>query len=126
MNKDIIGRIKEQETLLRLMDSGESEFIAIYGRRRVGKTFLVRKLLGDQFSFYVTGMDNVTMQDQLLNFTLELRKFSGQDISVPENWLYAFETLSQYLDSLPDGKKIIFFYSKLRTNSTLEKNLELG
>ena len=108
MNKDIIGRIKEQETLLRLMDSGESEFIAIYGRRRVGKTFLVRKLLSDQFSFYVTGMDNVNMQDQLLNFTLELRKFSGKDVSVPENWLYAFEMLSQHLESLPDGKKIIF------------------
>ena len=108
MNKDIIGRKKEQESLIRFMDSDESEFIAIYGRRRVGKTFLVRKLLGDQLAFYVTGMDNVTMQDQLLNFTLELRKFSGKDIPVPENWLYAFEALSQYLESLPDEKKIIF------------------
>ena len=61
MNKDIVGRKKEQESLIRYMNSEESEFIAIYGRRRVGKTFLVRKLLGDQFSFYITGMDNVTM-----------------------------------------------------------------
>ena len=53
MNKDIVGRKKEQESLIRYMNSEESEFIAIYGRRRVGKTFLVRKLLGDQFSFYI-------------------------------------------------------------------------
>lgn len=44
MNKDIVGRKKEQESLIRYMNSEESEFIAIYGRRRVGKTFLVRKL----------------------------------------------------------------------------------
>ena len=42
MNKEIIGRKQEQENLIRFMDSNESEFIAIYGRRRVGKTFLVR------------------------------------------------------------------------------------
>ena len=108
MNKDIVGRKKEQESLIRYMNSEESEFIAIYGRRRVGKTFLVRKLLSNQFSFYITGMDNVTMQEQLLNFTLELRKFSGKDIPVPENWLYALDALSQYLESLPEGKKIIF------------------
>ena len=108
MNKEIIGRKQEQENLIRFMDSNESEFIAIYGRRRVGKTFLVRKLLGEHFAFYVTGMDNVTMQDQLLNFTLELRKFSGKDIPVPENWLYAFEALCRYIETLPTGKKIIF------------------
>ena len=39
------------------------------------------------------------MQEQLLNFTLELRKFSGKDIPVPENWLYALDALSQYLES---------------------------
>lgn len=108
MIKDIIGREKEQELLNQYIDSNESEFIAIYGRRRVGKTFLIRKMFGERLAFYMTGMDNVTMQDQLLNFTLELRKFSGEDISVPENWLYAFNSLATYLESLPNGNKIIF------------------
>lgn len=108
MIKDIIGREKERELLNQYIDSNESEFIAIYGRRRVGKTFLIRKMFGERLAFYMTGMDNVTMQDQLLNFTLELRKFSGKDIPVPENWLYAFNSLSTYLESLPNGNKIIF------------------
>lgn len=108
MIKDIIGREKERELLNQYIDSNESEFIAIYGRRRVGKTFLIRKMFGERLAFYMTGMDNVTMQDQLLNFTLELRKFSGKDIPVPENWLYAFNSLATYLESLPNGNKIIF------------------
>lgn len=108
MIKDIIGRKKEYELLNQYIDSNESEFIAIYGRRRVGKTFLIRKMFGERLAFYMTGMDNVTMQDQLLNFTLELRKFSGKDIPVPENWLYAFNSLATYLESLPNGNKIIF------------------
>lgn len=72
MKGEIVGRIKEQKDLKEYMASKSSEFIAIYGRRRVGKTFLVREMLGDDFAFYVTGMDNVSMQDQLLNFNLAL------------------------------------------------------
>lgn len=109
MKKDIIGREKEQKELRSWIDSDDSEFIAVYGRRRIGKTFLVRKLFGSDFAFYVTGLDNVTLQEQLLNFTVELRKFSGNDdLDVPENWLLAFVELSKYLEKLPKGKKIIF------------------
>lgn len=109
MDKSIVGREKEQRQLTDWVNSEESEFIAIYGRRRVGKTFLVRKLLGNQFTFYVTGLDNVTMQEQLLNFTLALRKYAADDaIPVPANWLLAMNTLERYLEQLPAGRKIIF------------------
>lgn len=109
MRNDIVGREKEQKELLQWTDSNDSEFIAVYGRRRVGKTFLVRKLFGSDFAFYVTGLDKVTMQEQLLNFTIELRKYSGNDdLPVPDNWLLAFVELSKYLATLPQGRKIIF------------------
>lgn len=108
MDKILIGREKEQETILTRLNSNESEFIAIYGRRRIGKTYLVRRMLDDKFTFFLTGMDNVSMQDQLTNFALTLRKYVGHDVDVPENWLYAFDMLTQYLESLPEGKKIIF------------------
>lgn len=104
----LIGRKKELTTLRNYLASEESEFIAVYGRRRVGKTFLVRHAVKDEFAFYVTGIDNVKMPEQLLNFTLELRKASGKQIAVPKNWLLAFDALSSYLESLPVGKKIIF------------------
>lgn len=106
MKKEIIGREKEQKELRSWIDSDDSEFIAVYGRRRIGKTFLVRKLFGSDFAFYVTGLDNVTLQEQLLNFTVELRKFSGNDdLDVPENWLIAFVELSKYLEKLPKVRR---------------------
>lgn len=108
MKTEIVGRIREQKALMEYMDSKESEFIAIYGRRRVGKTFLVREMLGDSFAFYVTGMDNVSMQEQLLNFNLALRKSSGKEWTIAPNWLLAFDQLASYLDTLPRGNKIVF------------------
>ncbi len=108
MKTEIVGRIREQKALMEYMDSKESEFIAIYGRRRVGKTFLVREMLGDSFAFYVTGMDNVSMQEQLLNFNLALRKSSGKEWTIAPNWLLAFDQLASYLDNLPRGNKIVF------------------
>ncbi len=104
----LIGRKEELFALRTYMASEKSEFIAVYGRRRVGKTFLVRHAVNDEFAFYVTGMDNVKMPEQLLNFTLELRRASGKQIEVPKNWLLAFEALICYLESLPAGKKVVF------------------
>ena len=75
-NKTIIGREKEQQILQRCLDSEESEFVAIYGRRRVGKTYLVRRFFNDNFAFFLTGMDNVSMQDQLTNFAFALEKYA--------------------------------------------------
>lgn len=86
-NKTIIGREKEQQILQRCLDSEESEFVAIYGRRRVGKTYLVRRFFNDNFAFFLTGMDNVSMQDQLTNFAFALEKYAQTEIKVPKNWL---------------------------------------
>lgn len=71
----IIGRIKECRELLRLTESDSSEFVAIYGRRRVGKTFLVREFYKQQFTFYASGIcrgDRITQlkcfQDALVEY----------------------------------------------------------
>ncbi|MCD8184055.1 MAG: ATP-binding protein [Bacteroides sp.] len=108
MKTEIVGRIREQKELKEYIASKSSEFIAIYGRRRVGKTFLVREMYGDRFTFYVTGMDNASMQEQLLNFNLALRRSSGREWKNASNWLLAFEQLISYLEGLPQGNKIIF------------------
>lgn len=108
MKTEIVGRSKEQKQLKEYVASDTSEFVAIYGRRRVGKTFLVREMLGNNFAFYVTGMDNVSMQEQLLNFNLSLRRSSGKEWSMASNWLLAFDQLITYLESLPKGNKVLF------------------
>lgn len=109
MAEKLIGRHREKADLLRWIDSDKSEFIAIYGRRRVGKTFLVKKVVGDEFTFHFSGSYGAKYSKQLLNFGLAMRE-QGQDreIGIPENWILAFDSLKQLIKSSERKKKIIF------------------
>lgn len=60
MLQNIIGRKREIELIKNCVSSNKPEFIAIYGRRRIGKTYLVKQLLGEKFSFYMTGVYQCT------------------------------------------------------------------
>lgn len=64
----IIGRKREIKELNRLKESNQAEFVAVYGRRRVGKTWLVRNYFNDQFTFYATGIARGNRLEQLQNF----------------------------------------------------------
>ena len=109
MNVKLIGRKKELEALREYISSNRSEFVAVYGRRRVGKTFLIRQMAADNFAFYVTGMDNASMKEQLTNFGIALQRHKrSTTLSVPESWILAFYELARYLETLPDGPKVIF------------------
>lgn len=108
--KKLIGRAKEIERLERHLKSEDSEFIAIYGRRRVGKTFLVRQVFNEQFVFQLTGIANVGMRDQLIQFHAELKRQSNNEtLPFADNWFAAFQQLITYLEGSPiEGKKVIF------------------
>lgn len=109
MNQKLIGREQELGALNRYFTSGQSEFIAVYGRRRVGKTFLIRKSVDDQFAFFMTGVHGASKTDQLLNFSIALQKYSNApSISIQRNWLLAFHALATYLETLPEGNKYVF------------------
>lgn len=107
MEKSIIGRKDETERLKKYLASDRSEFIAIYGRRRVGKTFLVKELLEGKFTFRMTGRENAGLSDQLLNFSYAMSDFFGEDIR-PKNWTEAFRMLSKSIEKQNDGPKVIF------------------
>ena len=107
MEKAIIGREKEKRDLKKYISSEQSEFIAIYGRRRVGKTFLVKELLDGSFTFRMTGKENARLGDQLLNFSYALDDFFHDD-DIPKNWTEAFRQLSKDIEKLGEGTKIIF------------------
>ena len=107
MQEQLVGRVVEQQLLESYLQSGRSEFIAVYGRRRVGKTFLIRQVIGDKASFTISGMENVSTNDQLLNFKIALNRYGAMDQECT-NWLEAFDLLIRYLESLPDGNKIVF------------------
>ena len=109
----IIGRIKEQELLGEYMSSGQAEFIAIYGRRRIGKTFLVKQFFDDKFDFYMTGIYDNNKREQLMNFNRQLNKYSGAYYPVVDNWFDAFAQLQHYLERLHDQKTILVFIDEL-------------
>lgn len=105
----IIGRKEEQRELLRLMASEQPEFVMVYGRRRVGKTYLVRETFKDNLVFYMTGLNNVELSDQLVNFRTALATASGNvDIPVPQTWFDAFEQLRTFLQQNNAAKKVVF------------------
>ena len=108
MQERIIGRHNELQLLAKYMQTPRSEFIAVYGRRRVGKTFLVRHAIGKEACFSVTGMEHVLLDEQLANFYISLRKVYPSAVRCG-SWLEAFDQLEQYLESLQEGNKILFF-----------------
>ncbi len=108
MNK-IIGRKSEIELLRALQFSNKSEFVAVYGRRRVGKTFLIRSAFEQGFTFQVTGLGNANLVQQLTNFHISLQK-ADSTFQHPQanNWLSAFQQLIGYLENVDTPKKYIF------------------
>ena len=108
MKENIIGREQEIEKLENYISSRKSEFVAIYGRRRVGKTFLVKELFENRFTFRITGKDNVTTKEQLASFCFALNDQLGIETDAA-NWPEAFRLLQKALEKMPEGTKIIFF-----------------
>lgn len=103
----MVGRIKEIVELNRLYDSNESEFVAIYGRRRVGKTYLVRETFADRFAFSHTGLPNAAKGQQLSHFAESLVTY-GYEGPVPTNWFSAFKILKPLVDQNLSVRKIVF------------------
>ena len=117
---NIIGRKKEIRELQDLYDSGKSEFIAIYGRRRVGKTFLVDEALKGRITFRHAGLSPVdennqknSMKDQLRHFYYSLQLQGMKKSKCPATWMEAFYMLATFLESKDDGNRQIVFLDEL-------------
>ena len=109
MRQNIIGREQEQDTLFSLQQSSMSEFVAISGRRRIGKTFLVNELFEGQFTFRATGIYGMDKRAQLSSFNAALIEAGLKDKQDAEDWLSAFSNLNALINGLStDYKKIIF------------------
>ncbi len=109
----IIGRISEQKILKDRTESRSPEFIAIYGRRRVGKTFLVRQFYKDKFDFYATGVYGGKLKNQLAEFSRQLEHYSSVHNEIPDNWFDAFAMLREYLSRKPGRRPLIVFLDEL-------------
>ena len=91
------------------LTSKRSEFIALYGRRRVGKTFLIRETLGSDFIFYATGILDGAVNEQITNFNKEIFNSGGKDLTPAKTWSEAFSNLNTLIEtSEVKSKKVIF------------------
>lgn len=111
----LIGRKREQKIFKNLYNSDESEMVVVYGRRRVGKTYLVNQAFAETgFTFKVTGLYKRNLQQQLENFTLALKEYFGNEqIAQPKNWMDAFEKLKDNLTKTKSKKKKVLFFDEL-------------
>lgn len=104
----MVGREKEQRRLRELADSGEAEFVAVYGRRRVGKTYLVRETFDGDFTFCHAGMARVGMAKQLQAFRSSLKEWGDGHCPRLTNWIDAFDRLKQVIKECDLPRKIVF------------------
>lgn len=116
---DIIGRNTEIEELMRLYRGKRPEFVAVYGRRRVGKTYLIKELFKDKMTFYHTGMSPMDiessniLQDQLKSFYNSLVRYGWESEELPKTWLDAFFMLMKLLESVDATKRQVVFIDEL-------------
>ena len=110
MIENVIGREDEKEIMLDILHSENAELLAIYGRRRVGKTFLIRNIFEGHIVFEFSGIHDANTKVQLENFSLSLSAFTKGPLMAPSpNWLNAFKMLSNYLGPLLKKKKQVIF-----------------
>ena len=115
----IIGREKEKQVLQRLYDSSKAEFVVVYGRRRVGKTFLVREFLKDKIVFHHTALapgdidDDPLVKLQIQNFCSSFLHYGIEFTDKPNDWIEAFDILINWLSKMPKDKRVVVFIDEL-------------
>ncbi len=134
MNNCIIGREPESLLLDQFLSSNNAEFLVIYGRRRVGKTYLIRNYFENKdgiIFFNVTGMKDGQMSEQLANFTEEIGNtfiYEGVKLEVGKNWREIFRVLTDNINAVSTKNKIVLFFDEFpwmaTRNSRLLQNLD--
>ncbi|MFC1586214.1 ATP-binding protein [Fibrobacterota bacterium] len=112
----ILAREKQVKLLEEIFNSKSPEFLAVYGRRRVGKTYLVKNFFEDRgIFFHITGTPRETARQQLVNFAHVYAEVfnKGEPFPVPESWQDAFHVLRKALKTVKQRKKIILFFDEL-------------
>lgn len=113
MTNKLVGRKRECQEIKRVMESDRSEFVIVYGRRRVGKTFLVDQYFQSHYDFTFVGGHNLSRQRQLASFARALKKHTGVKTDKFADWFDAFDALEEYLESLDANRKKVVFIDEM-------------
>ena len=128
---NIVGRESERQLLDDILRSGKPEFLVVYGRRRVGKTYLIREFFKDGFSFYATGVPNTKTREQLKVFNTHLIEYGSKEKRVPQDWLEAFGRLRDLLEDddvrrYPVGARRVIFFDELPWMDTARSDFRMA
>lgn len=105
----MVGRELEQQLLKERYTSKKSEFVAVYGRRRVGKTYLIRNVFDSKFCFSMTGLNDANLSKQLANFNNSVKKqYPKMKLAQAQSWLEAFDSIGRLIIKSKQKKKVIF------------------
>jgi len=124
----ITGRKEEQIILKEALRSPEAEMISVIGRRRVGKTYLVREVFGKNILFEMSGLQRTNKLDQLRNFANQLKKYTNAKVVIPppRDWLEAFFILTDWLDQIDLSEKKVIFFDEVPWMDTHKSNFLAG
>ena len=111
MKQLFVGREEEIMTLQSLLNSEQADLVAMIGRRRIGKTYLVKNAFKNQFAFHITGVKNTDKETMIQAFVAKIEELSKSKfpITAPNNWMEAFRLLKNYLLSIKGNQKKIVF-----------------
>ncbi|MBQ1696902.1 MAG: ATP-binding protein, partial [Bacteroidales bacterium] len=115
----IVSRKQQIKELTEIYNSGKSEFVVVCGRRRVGKTFLVRELFKEKFAFYHTALSPVELsqeqltEKQLIAFATTLKNYGAELDRVPKDWFESFDELRKIIRRQPTGKRVVVFIDEM-------------
>ncbi len=113
---EIIGRKGEQGIFQKILDRKEASLIAVYGRRRIGKTYLVKNFFRNKgLFFHLTGIQDAPVDVQLQNFSVEFtdRFLKGKEMDRPKSWFAAFQLLRKEIEKVPKHSKVILFFDEV-------------
>lgn len=110
---NILGRKEEIRRLGRCLEENTAQLIVIYGRRRIGKTFLINEFFEGRFDFKITGSYKEKREVQLRNFAEELSNQEKKECAIPKDWTKAFRMLRRYLSELPESEKHVVFFDEM-------------
>ena len=124
----LVGRALEKETLKDMLDSEEAEFLAIYGRRRIGKTYLIREYFEDNekcLFFNITGSKNASRSLQIEHFMTEISRVFHNSVKLQpgKTWDETFKILTNDLNTLPKTQKIVLFFDEFPWLATKNSKL---
>jgi AAA+ ATPase superfamily predicted ATPase len=109
----MIGRKTESKLLRDLAKNKDAEFVVVYGRRRVGKTYLVRETFGNKFDFSYTGIANVSTSVQIKEFEEALRAHGSAMQEPLQTWFDAFRALKKLVEQMPKNESKVIFIDEM-------------